>query len=614
MRSDEILKLVQGPKVLDIGCAGHAVKPDHPGWLHGRLREHFDVTGIDISDRNIALMKSMGIQDVHVQSADNFELGRLYNTIVAGEVVEHLSNPGRFLATARRHLLPGGRLVLSTPYGFSLMYAAYAANHFPKTCENAEHTCWFCPTTLGELARREGFEVEQWRLIDDYEPSVRSFKYQLYLEIAPSDWMDAVRPDHEDHHAYGPDMPILAQSDNSLAPAEGSPQLHSLLLAHNYYQQPGGEDRAFANEAELLERNGHTVVRYVDRNARIHAGNIQLGLNTIWSRESHAGLRSAADGRQLDLAHFHNTFPLVSPSAYYAARNMGLAVVQTLHNYRLLCPAATFLRNSSICEDCLESRSLLPALKHGCYKESRGATSAVAAMLTVHRAMGTWQRMVDVYIALSEFARRKFIEGGIPKDRIVVKPNFLDGDPGVGDASGGYALFVGRLSEEKGLRVLARAWHALQGIPLMVAGDGPLQWIEWPAGVTLLGHQPRERVLDLMRGARVLVLPSIWYECAPVTVVEALACGLPVIASDLGSLPEFVIHRENGLLFRPGDAEDLARQVRWACDHPQEFWAMRAAARREYEQKYTAERNYTMLMDIYAMAIENARRRLPAAS
>ncbi len=183
MRSDDILELVNGPAVLDIGCAGHHVKPDQAGWLHGKLRERFHVTGIDISETNVAIMRSLGIEDVYVQSAESFALDRRFNTIVAGEVIEHLSNPGQFLARVRAHLVPGGRLVLSTPYGFSLMHSLYAANYFPKTCENAEHTCWFCPSTIRELARREDLVVETWRLVDDYDPSVSSLKYRMYWKL-----------------------------------------------------------------------------------------------------------------------------------------------------------------------------------------------------------------------------------------------------------------------------------------------------------------------------------------------------------------------------------------------------------------------------------------------
>jgi len=235
-------------------------------------------------------------------------------------------------------------------------------------------------------------------------------------------------------------------------------------------------------------------------------------------------------------------------------------------------------------------------------------------MLAVHRAAGTYQKQVDVYIALSEFARRKFIEGGLPQDRIVVKPNFVAPDPGIGEGRGGYALFVGRLAKEKGIDSLTAAWRTLGEIPLQVAGDGPLNKTEWPDGVTWLGNQPRERVMALMQDARVLVFPSVAHEGAPMTIVEAFACGLPVIASNLGSIPEFVTHGKTGLLFKPGDSEDLARQVRWAFDHPEEMRAMRANARREYEEKYTAERNYKMLIAIYEMAIENSRRRRREAS
>ena len=184
------------------------------------------------------------------------------------------------------------------------------------------------------------------------------------------------------------------------------------------------------------------------------------GLQTIWSQPSYRSLDTIARTSGLDIAHFHNTFPLVSPSAYYAVRRHHVPVIQTLHNYRLLCPGATFYRNGKVCEECLNG-SLAPALRHGCYRNSRAATAAVAAMLVGHRGFGTWQRMVDVYIALSEFARRKYIEGGLPGDRIVVKPNFIDVDPGSGRTDGDHALFVGRVSEEKGVRTLLDAWGRL---------------------------------------------------------------------------------------------------------------------------------------------------------
>jgi glycosyltransferase involved in cell wall biosynthesis len=389
--------------------------------------------------------------------------------------------------------------------------------------------------------------------------------------------------------------------------------VQSVLVVHNYYQQAGGEDQVYAAEAALLRAKGHQVTQYEDRNDRI--GNpIKTGFNAVWNHSSYRRLQAEVRSAKPDIAHFHNTFPLISPAAYYALRSQGVPLVQTLHNYRLVCPGATLFRSGHVCDECIDRRSFLPALVHGCYRNSRTATASTATMLRVHGAAGTWRRMVDVYIALSDFVRRKVIEGGLPAERIVIKPNFVAPDPGIGQGQGGFALFVGRLSEEKGIQTLAHAWREIAYIPLLIAGDGPLSATQWPANVTTLGWQPRDRVAALMKDARFLVFSSIWYECSPLTILEAFACGLPVIASNLGSLPEFVEHRRTGLLFRPGDAQDLAQQVRWAFDHPQEMAAMRVAARREYEEKYSAERNYKVLIGVYEMALENARRRQREAS
>ncbi len=384
-------------------------------------------------------------------------------------------------------------------------------------------------------------------------------------------------------------------------------RLRTVLSVHNFYRQPGGEDRVFADEAALLEQHGHTVVRYEEHNRRIAGAGIAAAGSTVWSDRSFRRLRSVMREQTCDVAHFHNTFPLISPASYYAARAANVPVVQTLHNYRLICPAASLLRDGAVCEECI-GRAPFPGVVHGCYRGSRPATAAVAAMLTIHRASGTWQRMVDVYIAPSEFARQKLIAGGLPAESIVTKPNFVAPDPGAGSGDGGYALFAGRLSEEKGVHTLFQAWESLgTAIPLLVSGDGPLSEMYRPA--TLMGHQPRAKIFELMRNASVLIFPSICYECAPMTVIEAFACGLPVIASNIGSIPEFVDHGRTGLLFHPGDAEDLVRQVRWTLEHPDRLALMRQAARQEFEAKYTAERNYKLLTEVYELAFCNRRRR-----
>jgi glycosyltransferase involved in cell wall biosynthesis len=384
----------------------------------------------------------------------------------------------------------------------------------------------------------------------------------------------------------------------------------NLLLLHNYYQRSGGEDAVFASEAALLRQYGHSVTEFEQHNSAIRSGGVAAFL-AIWNPKTHRQIRTLAPSA---VAHFHNTFPLVSPSAYYAARHQGAAVVQTLHNFRLICPGALLTRNGVPCEECIAERSLRPSITHACYRNSRAATASVAAMLSTHRAAGTYQHAVDAYIALSEFSRSKFIAGGLPAERIMVKPNFVFPAPQTGAGSGNYALFVGRLSQEKGIETLATAWNTLPDIPLTVVGAGPLTQTTWLFGISALGHQPHHEVIRLIRDARVLIFPSTWYECAPMTVLEAFACGTPVIASDLGSMAELVRDGHTGLLFRPGDPADLAEKVRYAFSHPEHLAQMRINARREFEEKYTAERNYKMLISIYEQAIENARRRKPLAS
>ena len=380
--------------------------------------------------------------------------------------------------------------------------------------------------------------------------------------------------------------------------------LEAILSIHNRYQQPGGEDRVFAAEAALLENRGHRIARYTDSNERISNGFV-AGLATVWNQVSYRRLRATAQDQAVNIAHLHNTFPLISPAGYYALRRQRVPIVQTLSNFRLVCPGSLLLRDGEPCEECIEQKSLRPALAHRCYRESLTATAAVCGMIAAHRAAGTWNRAVDAYIALSHFARAKFIEGGLPENRIVVKRNFIDRDPGVGEGGGSYALFVGRLSAEKGISTLLDAWRRQPGMPLKIAGDGPLNTSEWPHGVEWLGQQSEENVIRLMKNATVLIFPSICYENAPMTILEAFACGLPVIASDRGSIPELVTDHLNGLLFRPGDADDLVRQVGWAFDNPDRTQEMRAAARREFEANYTAEIGYKRLIEAYEFAIEN---------
>jgi len=382
-----------------------------------------------------------------------------------------------------------------------------------------------------------------------------------------------------------------------------------VLLIHNRYRQPGGEDTVFEAEKALLEHYGHEVATFVEDNARLEGINpLKVAVNAIWSREAQRNILKWIEQARPDVVHFHNTFLRISPAAYYVVKDLGLPVVQTLHNYRLICPGALLMRDGKACEDCLRKIVPWPGVVHGCWRNSRSGTMVVAAMLTFHNVRRTWENQVDVYIALTEFARKKFVQGGLPEEKIVVKPNFVHPDPGDGEHKGNFALFVGRLSAEKGIRTMLSAWRLLKSVPLKIVGDGPLmsevkaQIKQERLGIEVLGRLPREEVFSLMRQASFLVFPSEWYEGFPMTIAEAFACGLPVLASRLGAMAELVEDGRTGLLFEPGNPEDLAARVAWAWTHPEEMRRMGKAARQKFEEKYTAEKNYQMLMQIYERA------------
>ncbi|HXR32523.1 MAG TPA: WecB/TagA/CpsF family glycosyltransferase [Verrucomicrobiae bacterium] len=397
-----------------------------------------------------------------------------------------------------------------------------------------------------------------------------------------------------------------------------------ILVIHNYYQHRGGEDAVCEGEVQLLRDAGHEVIVYSRHNDEIHeVGGIQklrLAWQTIWAARAHDEIRDLIARTSPDVAHLHNTFPLISPSACYACAEAGVPVVQTLHNYRLICPASVFLRDGKVCTLCLGRAVAWPGVLHSCYRDSRSATLATAAMLCIHRALHTWRDKVNVYIALSEFARGKYIAGGIPADRIVVKHNSVCCEPAPRSATREYALYVGRLSEEKGARVLLHAWKKLaRGVPLKIVGDGPLrdevesEIMRGQNEVDVIGRVSPAEVPQWMSGARFLIFPSTCYETFGLTIAEAFACGLPAVASRLGAMAEIVQDGVTGLHFEPGNAADLTAKVEWAWNHPEELLRMGRAARREYEAKYTPERNYRMLMDIYSRAIASRPQQVPAS-
>jgi glycosyltransferase involved in cell wall biosynthesis len=383
-----------------------------------------------------------------------------------------------------------------------------------------------------------------------------------------------------------------------------------ILVAHNFYKQPGGEDQCVAAEVAMLKAHGHNVIQYCRHNDSTDAlGRLALASWTIWNRPAFYELRKLFQTHRPQIAHFHNTFPLISPAGYYAARAENIRVVQTLHNFRLICGNALLFRNGEVCEDCVGKSIAWPGIIHKCYRDSFAATSTVAAMLGVHRAMGTWRSAVDIYIALTEFARRKLIEGGLPEGKIVLKSNFVHPDPGAGSGVGGYAIFVGRLSAEKGLETLLDAWRRLAGkLPLKIIGDGPMaamvkEAAAKDAAIQWLGAKPLETVYEAIGEASALVLTSQCYENFPRVIVEAFAKGTPVLASSHGAMATIVNNGHTGLLFRPGDAADLAEKVESILADPISLSHMRQAAREKFVLNFTAEANHRMLMAIYEKAL-----------
>jgi glycosyltransferase involved in cell wall biosynthesis len=385
-----------------------------------------------------------------------------------------------------------------------------------------------------------------------------------------------------------------------------------VLIAHNAYQQRGGEDMVAEAEAQLLREHGHEVLHYQRHNDELaHIGRLQAAVDTLWSRRTTRELGEILRTQRPDVVHVHNTFPLISPSLYAAAHDAGVPVVQTLHNFRLLCPQAMLLRDGKVCESCV-GRAPWPGVVHACYRGSRAQSGVLAGMLVLHRALGTWATKVQRYIALNAFCRDKFIEGGLPAARIVIKPNFVD-LPAPRPQPRRGLLYVGRLAPEKGIATLAQAARSLPPGSLRVAGTGPeAERLAGLPAVVMLGALNTEQVAHEMAQAIALVVPSLWYENFPRTLVEAFACGLPVLASRLGALESLVQHGSTGLHVEPGDAAAWAAAMAGALGDVPRMAAMGTAARSLYEREYTAAANHQVLLGIYEEAITERQREAAA--
>lgn len=395
-----------------------------------------------------------------------------------------------------------------------------------------------------------------------------------------------------------------------------------VLLCHSYYTQRGGEDRCFEEERELLLANGHEVTEYVRRNEELaSAGRLTAAATMLWNRAAARDVSKLIDAHRPDVLHVTNAFPLISPSVCAAAHRRGVAVVQALHNYRMLCANSYLMRDGRPCEECIGRSIPLPAVKHRCYRDSAAASAAVAAMQVVHRTLGVWRNRVDAFFTVSNFARQKFIDAGLPADRVHAKYNSVSPDPGVSSGAGGHIALVCRLSPEKGIATALAAWKNDASLPpLAIVGDGPLRAeVEAAAArdprITCHGELSNSDAQRVIGDARLLLMPSLWYETFGRTIAEAYAAGTPVAVSRLGAMAELVGDGAAGALFQAGDAADLTRTVARLTALPaEEQLAMRLRARLAYERQFTPAQNYRRLLEIYTIALDAARQRRSAST
>ncbi|PQP34830.1 hypothetical protein C6A37_05695 [Desulfobacteraceae bacterium SEEP-SAG9] len=395
-----------------------------------------------------------------------------------------------------------------------------------------------------------------------------------------------------------------------------------VLLVHNFYGStaPSGENSVYRAERGLLKNQGHKIIEFTRHSDEIRNRGffrtLQGALATPWNPFSFRQIQRILEVEQPDVMHVHNTFPLLSPIIFQAARRFKTATVLTLHNYRTFCAAAIPMRNSTTCIECLDRQSVLPALKHGCYRNSRAATLPLALMIALHKRLGTWTREVDAFIALTQFQQDKLVLAGLPEEKMHLKPHFYP-DPPIPltwNDRDLQVVFIGRLGHYKGVHLLIDAWKKWRDTaPLLdIIGEGPerygLEKTVRKAGLSnkirFWGQLHFADTQAALARARLLILPTLCFEGFPMAVREALALGVPVAASRLGSLPCLVEEGKNGVLFEPDDPTDIYRSVQELWDSPERLGAMAIAARNDFEQKYTPAKNHELLMGIYNKAIE----------
>lgn len=385
-----------------------------------------------------------------------------------------------------------------------------------------------------------------------------------------------------------------------------SSEKKNILIVHNYYQIPGGEDTVVANEKTMLEKHGHKVILYSRNNAELKQMSkiriLFLPFTTVFNMRTYKEIKKQIRRENIDVVHVHNTLNLISPAVYYAARSMKVPVVQTVHNFRLLCPGATFYRDGHICEDCVKN-GLKCAVKYSCYRGSKAQTLVCAISTWLHRITGIYGKIN--YICLTEFNKDKLLQlKHIKPERVFVKPNFVENNSFIPEEERlNQFVFVGRLDKLKGVDILFEAWKRMGegAIKLIVCGMGPMEgWCksfikENVVNIEMRGFVPNDEVLKIIANSKALVLPTQWYEGFPMSIVEAFSVGTPVICSDLGNAGSVVEEGITGYKFRYDSIESMISTIDKMRAKP----LNKEKIKKIYEIKYSENANYKILNDIY---------------
>ncbi|MFB6749977.1 glycosyltransferase [Streptomyces sp. NPDC056353] len=390
-----------------------------------------------------------------------------------------------------------------------------------------------------------------------------------------------------------------------------------VLVVHNRYNsaQPSGENNVVDQEVALLRGAGHRVGVFERRSddiaGRSLPGKVAVPLLVPWNPAVRRELAARLRAERPDVVHVHNVFPLLSPSVLAACADAGVPAVATLHNYTQVCPPGTLQREGRSCTECVGAATPLPAVRHGCYRNSRLATVPLAVGLSLNRRR--WWSGVERFFCISAAQRDVLVAAGMPAERLAVKHNFVPDPDARRSGTGEHVLYLGRLAEAKGVRLLMAAWDEVAagggvGVPLVIAGTGPLEGevTAWAAGrddVHCVGLYDPEQCRRAVARSVAVVAPSTWLEAFGLVVVEAMAAGVPTVAAGHGAFVELVEDGVTGLLHRPGETDSLAACLRRITAEPDRNRRMGLAARRRYEQGFSPAVGLERLVEGYRAAI-----------